>query len=64
MLQWEEDFGKKRSYAKYVLAAIIVLFYIPPLTCPLEWITLFISYCTICNEDIAVSDHFRANNVT
>ena len=29
MLQWEEDFGKKSSYAKYVLAAIIVLFYFP-----------------------------------
>ena len=29
VLQWEEDLGKKGSYAKYVLAAIIVLFYIP-----------------------------------
>ena len=29
VLQWEEDFGKKSSYAKYFLAAIIVLFYIP-----------------------------------
>ena len=29
VLQWEEDFGKKSSFAKYVLAAIIVLFYIP-----------------------------------
>ena len=29
VLQWKEDFGKKSSYAKYVLAAIMVLFYIP-----------------------------------